>query len=133
MHSYLVRIELQNPLLFDYTTLHQEMGKVGFKRTIQANTGIEYHLPNAEYVISTGVLRDIISRRDEQLMCAATAEKVYMEVTGLVREMRKKSTRFTGRDEELIAYFCNYFLKDRVIKELKTLADEQKKKDKAAR
>lgn len=74
MHSYLTRIELQNPLLFDYTTLHQEMGKVGFKRTIQANTGIEYHLPNAEYVISTiSSINDVLVTAKR---CASLTKKI---------------------------------------------------------
>jgi hypothetical protein len=33
----------------DYETLHREMEKEGFSRTIINNDGTEYHLPQAEY------------------------------------------------------------------------------------
>lgn len=32
-----------------YNTLHEAMGKAGFRRTIQGKDGLEYRLPRAEY------------------------------------------------------------------------------------
>lgn len=51
MNYYTVRIELHNAALVHYTTLHAAMVSAGFSRTVRGSNGIEYHLPQAEYVI----------------------------------------------------------------------------------
>jgi len=49
MASFTTRVELHYANEDDYETLHEEMAKQGFKRTITASDGITYHLPTAEY------------------------------------------------------------------------------------
>lgn len=50
MASFTTRVELlNNPTADEYETLHEEMGKRNFTRTITSDDGIEYHLPPAEY------------------------------------------------------------------------------------
>ena len=73
MHSYLVRIELFGSMLSDYPPLHQEMRKAGFSTTIKASNGIEYHLPSAEYVVSTTSLFDEVLKIAKR--CANTTKR----------------------------------------------------------
>lgn len=50
MSKYLVRIELHQPRDKEpYERLHEIMKGAGFKRTIVID-GVEYHLPDAEYI-----------------------------------------------------------------------------------
>jgi hypothetical protein len=49
MNSYTVRIELHDAQFSHYETLHAEMAKRGFSRTITSDDGTTYHLPWAEY------------------------------------------------------------------------------------
>lgn len=49
MSYFLTRVELHNATYSDYETLHNEMAKQGFKRTIPADNGVKYSLPTAEY------------------------------------------------------------------------------------
>jgi len=53
MNSYTVRIELHSNLYPDFISLHNQMEKEGFSRLITSDTGVTYHLPRAEYDIST--------------------------------------------------------------------------------
>lgn len=48
MNRFTTRVELHGAT--DYDLLHEEMEKEGFTRTIfDDETGVEYHLPTAEY------------------------------------------------------------------------------------
>lgn len=50
MARFTTRVELLNPQEGDYDTLHEEMEIRNFTRTIvNDSSGIEYHLPPAEY------------------------------------------------------------------------------------
>ena len=50
MSKFIIRVELHSAKeKTDYDKLHEEMKKEGFKRTIIADNGMEYHLPTAEY------------------------------------------------------------------------------------
>lgn len=51
MSSYLVRIVLHDGNWDDYEGLHQHMERVGFSRQILADSGVWYHLPQAEYLV----------------------------------------------------------------------------------
>lgn len=53
MSLYIVRIELDSNIYADFEILHNEMSAKGFKKTIVSNNGVAYHLPKAEYTIST--------------------------------------------------------------------------------
>lgn len=53
MSSYTVRIELGSNNYSDFEPLHRAMTANGFKKTIVSDGGVEYHLPRAEYIIST--------------------------------------------------------------------------------
>ena len=53
MASFTVRVELHDdPTSEDYDTLHEAMENEGFSRIIKDSKGTEYHLPDAEYIIS---------------------------------------------------------------------------------
>jgi hypothetical protein len=49
MTSYTTRVELHDAVSGDYTKLHVEMKKQGFKQTITGSDGKVYNLPTAEY------------------------------------------------------------------------------------
>ena len=49
MASYTTRVELHDAVSGDYTKLHAEMKKQGFKQTITDSKGTVYNLPTAEY------------------------------------------------------------------------------------
>lgn len=53
MASYIVRVELHKAGYDDYVLLHNAMARRGFSRTILGSDGNIYHLPTAEYDIST--------------------------------------------------------------------------------
>ncbi len=49
MSSFSVRVVLHNSN--DYANVHADMESVGFSRTITADSGVVYHLPNGEYIV----------------------------------------------------------------------------------
>ena len=53
MSSYTVRVELHSDNYSDFVLLHSEMEGKGFSRMITSDSGTTYHLPRAEYDIST--------------------------------------------------------------------------------
>jgi hypothetical protein len=53
MASFIVRVELHNARYEDYLALHAAMAVRGFSRTILGSNGENYHLPTAEYDITT--------------------------------------------------------------------------------
>lgn len=53
MSSYTARIELHSENYSDFEILHTAMQNQGFSRLITSDDGITYHLPRAEYNIST--------------------------------------------------------------------------------
>lgn len=53
MSTFVIRVELHSATWQDYDTLHQEMGKEGFSRTIRSDDGVVYQLPTAEYAATS--------------------------------------------------------------------------------
>jgi hypothetical protein len=53
MGTYTVRIELDSNNYPDFEILHKAMSSSGFSKTIISDEGKEYHLPRAEYNLST--------------------------------------------------------------------------------
>ncbi len=49
MRSSITRVEMHGADGNDYEKLHFHMKMLGFKRTILARNGVEYHLPSATY------------------------------------------------------------------------------------
>lgn len=50
MNYFTTRVELHDAVYSDYETLHAQMAKLNFQKTIRdTKTGITYHLPTAEY------------------------------------------------------------------------------------
>lgn len=80
MSSYTVRIELDGNIYADYEILHKAMEMKGFKKTITSNDGIEYHLPRAEYNISTSSDRSSVLKATEDAV-AKTNKKAEILVT----------------------------------------------------
>jgi hypothetical protein len=55
--NYVTRVELRNATAVQYVQLHAEMAKAGFNRTIPGPNGNLYHLPTAEYFMSSDTLK----------------------------------------------------------------------------
>lgn len=49
MSTFMVRVELHGAKPEDYEALHEKMEYAGYQRTITADSGREYQLPDAEY------------------------------------------------------------------------------------
>jgi hypothetical protein len=49
MKQFLTRVELHGAGKDDYLTLHGEMERLKFRRTIRAVNGLDYQLPTTEY------------------------------------------------------------------------------------
>lgn len=49
MNKFTTRVELHDADSDDYETLHAEMERRGFERTITGENGVPSHLPTAEY------------------------------------------------------------------------------------
>jgi photosystem II stability/assembly factor-like uncharacterized protein len=60
MTNFTVRVELHKATWDDYETLHAAMGNHEFSRDITADDGNTYHLPTAEYNISTSQNRSSV-------------------------------------------------------------------------
>lgn len=58
MQRFITRIELHKADSDDYETLHQEMEKEGFDKTIKNGNNIEYHLPDGEYYYDKTIPHD---------------------------------------------------------------------------
>ena len=70
MAKFTIRVELHDADDDDYETLHEEMEKRGFSKTITGSDNITYHLPTAEYN------RDCDLSRDQVRDSASVAAKV---------------------------------------------------------
>lgn len=80
MSSFTVRIELDSNIYSDFEILHRAMELSGFKKTIKSDEGIEYHLPRAEYNISTSLSRSAVLKLAENA-AAKTDKKAEILVT----------------------------------------------------
>lgn len=69
MAVYITRVELHDAKWDDYNILHREMRSEGFKQTIASDQGVSFHLPTAEYHISTALS---LSQVLEKAKAAAT-------------------------------------------------------------
>lgn len=80
MSSFMVRVELHNASYQDYLRLHAEMARWGFARTILGSNGQTYHLPTAEYDITTD--RTAAQVREAAIRAAAaTGRPAWVLVT----------------------------------------------------
>jgi hypothetical protein len=52
---YIVRIELANAALSDFTILHAAMAKRRFSQKVLASDKVWYHLPRATYLIESSI------------------------------------------------------------------------------
>lgn len=63
--DFVVRITIHEGSEKDYETLHDQMARLGFNRTILGADGNHYQLPDATYVgishLSTPQLRDVVA------------------------------------------------------------------------
>ena len=50
MSYFITRVELHEATWADYESLHSLMAAQGFGRTVQADSGVQYQLPPAEYL-----------------------------------------------------------------------------------
>lgn len=80
MSSFTVRIELDSNVYSDFEILHRAMDASGFKKTIKSDDGVEYHLPRAEYNISTSIERSVVLKLAENAV-AKTYRKAEILVT----------------------------------------------------
>lgn len=65
MSSFTIRIELNSNVYSDFEILHEAMTLNGFKKTIMSDGGVEYHLPRAEYNISTSIGKSAVLKLTE--------------------------------------------------------------------
>jgi hypothetical protein len=86
MSSFTVRIELDSNIYSDFEILHRAMELSGFKKTIKADDGVEYHLPRAEYNIFTSADRSAVLKLAEN-----AASKTYKKAEVLVTESNGRS------------------------------------------
>ncbi len=84
MSAYTVRIELHSDVYSDFETLHNAMFKQGFSTLISSDGGITYHLPRAEYNISTQNNRSEVLKLAERAVVTTkkTAEILVTESVG---------------------------------------------------
>ena len=75
MPSFTVRVELHRADADDYERLHAEMEQERFKRTINSDDGVTYHLPTAEYNFSGNVTRQQVL--DKAKKAAERTKKGY--------------------------------------------------------
>ena len=70
MSVFIVRIELHDAVEEEYEKLHKAMSKSGFSRTVLDTNKVEFHLPKAEYGMSTDLepvkVMDIVTRAAQQ-------------------------------------------------------------------
>ena len=81
MSSFTTRVELHSADWGDYTTLHTEMKRQGFRQTITSDNGKTYALPTAEYD-----LVGQISRQDVLNRAKAAADKTLRSYEVIVTE-----------------------------------------------
>jgi hypothetical protein len=80
MASFTTRVELHGATSQDYDVLHAWMHAEGFKRTIRAENGVEYHLPTAEYDLAGGY--SVMMVRDKAARAASkTGRRFWILVT----------------------------------------------------
>lgn len=75
MASFTARVELHDASWSDYETLHEEMGREGFRRTITSDSGTAYHLPTAEYDFAGTVNRSDVLQKAKS--AAARTRKTF--------------------------------------------------------
>ena len=69
MANYITRVELHAATYDDYETLHDEMERRGYTRTIVGDNRVTYQLPTGTYVMGSGSA----SRQDALNRAAAAA------------------------------------------------------------
>ncbi|WEK47248.1 MAG: type V toxin-antitoxin system endoribonuclease antitoxin GhoS [Candidatus Andeanibacterium colombiense] len=94
MTQFTTRMVLHGADREEYITLHAEMEKRGFSRTITADSGKVYHLPDAEYDFSGNVTRDHVRNL---AMAAAKAAAPRRRAASLVTQANGRT--WTGLDE----------------------------------
>ena len=79
MAQFTTRVELHNATYEDYKVLHAAMERRGFSRTILGDDGSRYHLPTAEYDLTS-------ERSGEEVrgLAAAAAEETGKKYAVLV-------------------------------------------------
>lgn len=84
MSSFTVRVELHSDNYSDFVTLHGMMEGEGFDRFITSDDGVTYHLPRAEYNISTSGSRSNVLEAAKRAVkgTGKTAEILVTESAG---------------------------------------------------
>lgn len=64
MTTFIVRVELHGAEPSDYEELHEKMEGKGYSREITADSGNQYQLPDAEYILypATGLSAEDVSQ-----------------------------------------------------------------------
>jgi hypothetical protein len=70
MSQYTTRVELHDADWSDYTKLHEEMRKRGFRQTITSDDGSVYELPPAEYNFEGAATRSEVLSKARQAAAA---------------------------------------------------------------
>ena len=89
MNLYFTRVELHRATELDYIRLHAAMANAGFSRSVVADDKNRYHLPPAEYVITSGL-------GSQTILNAANNAVSTIGKTGAVLVMEAKEWRSVG-------------------------------------
>ncbi len=97
MSTFIIRIELHGAEPEDYEELHEKMEGEGYQRQIIADSGNEYQLPDAEYIIyaATGLSVTDIAQAVYKIADSVKAnpgvlvtEAANIEVIGLLKPIQ---------------------------------------------
>jgi len=83
--SHIIRVELDNGNSEDFTTFHRLMAEKDFSQTILSDTGREYYLPRATYVLNGNILRSNVLDSVKSILksLGKTGEILVVEYKGL--------------------------------------------------
>lgn len=91
METFIVRIQLTNESSANYTLLRDRLLDIGFTKRIKSKEGVEYRLPNGNYLIVSNSNLDTIFNAVYKI--AHTIDKTPMI---LVTEVKEKGNSWSG-------------------------------------
>lgn len=76
MTIFIVRVQLTKEISAHYTLLKERLLKIGFSKRIKSKTGVEYRLPNGNYLIETSSDLDAVFKAVQKV--ALTVDRTPM-------------------------------------------------------
>jgi hypothetical protein len=91
MSTFIVRVELTKEVSSRYTLLRDRLLAIGFTKRIKSKNGVEYKLPNGNYLIETDSNLDTVFNAVSKV--AHTVDNTPMI---LVTEAKEKGNMWSG-------------------------------------